>query len=152
MRTRQLLIVAACLVSLGGAVVVLYGATKDKEPTKGELEQQLQGLLDDRVKTADRCVQATQAAYEAETVTLDRLLAAFENLKEARLAVAGSQAAIIDALEQHVDRLQNTHKKIELLYEVGAKGGEVTQMTEVKFAYETAQIELLRARISNIVD
>jgi hypothetical protein len=152
MRTGRFLIVAACLVSLTGAAALLYGAAKDADPSRAQLQQQLQELLKERAKTAQLSVESTQAAYEAETVTLDQLLAALENRKEAKLAIAASQAAIIETLQENVDGLENIAKKIKQLYDIGAKGGEVNQWAQVKFAHETAQIELLRAQLSAKTD
>lgn len=152
MRTRRLLLAAAGLIPLAGAAAVLLGAAKDQEPGRAQLQLQLQSLLEERVKTAQLCVESTQAAYEAETVTLDELLAAFENRKEAKSAVAASQAAIVEALQEHVDGTGNTLKKIFQLYKAGAHGGEVNKWTQSKYAHQTAQIELLRAQLSGKPD
>jgi outer membrane protein TolC len=104
-------------------------------------------MLYKRVETAQLCFDATQAAYQAETVTVDQLITAMNNLVDAKLAVARTPQEEIAALEEHVKNTQNLEQKIKQLYDVGSRGGEADVYALAKFTRETAQISLLKARL-----
>src|SRR5690242_14237957 len=73
MKVPTFFAVAACLVSVAGATL-LHGAADDQtNASKAALEQQLNETLKTRAESAQRACEAMQAAFEAETVTLDTL-------------------------------------------------------------------------------
>jgi outer membrane protein TolC len=147
MRARRFILVVVCALSLAGGVCVLSGAGANQDQTTAALEEQLQELLHERVKTAQRAMDATQAAFEAQTVTLLGVVEAANKLVEAKLAIATTGAQRIEALEQHLQRAQQTEQKIEVLYKVGARGGEAKEHATAKRERQSAEIALIQAQL-----
>jgi hypothetical protein len=147
MSTRLLLSMVLCFVSLAGSTTCLAADDKQDDTRIRSLEEQLKALLEYRVQTALLCLQATQAAFEAETVTLGDLLDAMNKFEDAELSMVTKPEQQLDIMKRHVTRLQQVEKKIELLYRVGTKGGEVKEYSLVKRERESAEIAVLKARI-----
>lgn len=147
MLARTFLLLLACVLTFPmGATVALCAAPQEDE-SKAELEKQLQRLLHERVATAERGKDAVQAAFEAETVTLDVLVEATNKLLDARLAIAATPAEEIDALEKRLESMQEIEQKIKVLYQFGIRGGEAKEYATMQRERQTAQIALIRARL-----
>jgi hypothetical protein len=146
MKTRRGWMIALSFTLLVGTVTWLPAAT-DEADSKQALQQELQVLLNARVLTARRCVEATQAAYKAETVLLSDLLDSMTRLRDAELALAITPFEELAALKLHVERVSNVEKKIKVLFDMGSRGGEANQWTAAKTALQSAEIEVLKARI-----
>jgi hypothetical protein len=147
MSTRWSLSIALCLVILAVSTTLLIADDKQNDMSIRLLEEQLKALLEERVQTAFLCLSATQAAFEAETVSLGDLLDAMEKLENAELSMVTKPEQEIATMKRHVTRLQQVEKKIELLYRVGTKGGEAKEYSRVKRERESAEIAVLKARI-----
>ena len=151
MKSCQAFLFGVCALSLlaTGAVA---GAAEAKAPERpADLVEQLQRLRHQRVATAERAVDALQAAFEAETVTIFPLFEAIDKLLEARLDVATTPAEEIDALEKRLQSVRLIEQKIKVLYEIGTRGGEIKEYSTAKRERETAEIELLKARIAAVL-
>jgi hypothetical protein len=120
----------------------------DEPDHRAALEARLKKLLLDRVATAKRAVASTNAAFEAETVTLGDLIAATQNVWKAELAVASTPEERIAAHVRHVQFVGRKHAKIEALYKVGARGGEAEKYNTSKHELESAQIALVEECIA----
>ncbi|MEX0675740.1 MAG: hypothetical protein WD063_01615 [Pirellulales bacterium] len=146
MQVRGFILVVVCALSLAAAST-LSGANGQEDQGKAALEKRLQELLKERVKTAERARDAMQASFEAETVTLINLVDATNKLVEARLAVATTPAQEIDALEKHLELMQNTERKIKVRYDIGTRGGEAKEYATAQRERQSAEIALTQARL-----
>jgi len=149
MTMQKILTVTACLASLTGAAV-LFGAANAADTPKPALEQQLQELLKARMETAQVAYDASLAAFDAGNVTLDQLMEASAKLTKAQVDLAGKPEEVVMALSRHVERAKQTEAQIASLFKVGTKGGEAKDYFSVKRERESAEIELLKARIKAI--
>jgi beta-lactamase regulating signal transducer with metallopeptidase domain len=134
------------LISLAGVLVlslIVVGLT-DAENTASIRSEK---LLADRVKTAQSQFSAVEAAYHADTVTFDLLLAASADLTTAQLAVAKTDAAKIDVLRENLKRIGKIESQIELLYTAGSRGGEAEKYAAVQFCHQTAEIALIQQQL-----
>jgi hypothetical protein len=75
---------------------------------------------------------------------------AANKLCKAQLEIATTPAEEIDALESRFKRMGEIEKKLEVLYRIGARGGEEKEYTTAKRERESAQIALLRARLKQM--
>jgi hypothetical protein len=147
MNTRKLTMFAACLiVSIGVFAMFRSADARDAGPAD-KYKDELNTLLKQRVETAQYAHDAVQAAYDAETATLDWLLDAINKLIEAEVATATGQREEIAALEKHVQLIKQVEDKTKALYEKGAKGGEAKDYYTVKRERESAEIALLKKRL-----
>jgi hypothetical protein len=137
----------ACAFALLAVAATATPALAQEKPDQAQLENELQKLLHERVETANVAKDAVQAAYDAATVTLPYLIDTLNKLRDARLAVAATPAEEIDVLEDHLKRMQQTEQKVAVLHREGLRGGEAKDYFTVKRERETAQIDLLRARL-----
>jgi len=148
MATRASIVLTACvgLLLIATATTV---AAPEKSDGKAEekLEERLKEVLHERVRIAVRCRDATQAAFEAESVTLANLLDAMNALKDAELAVAVGPAQRLEVLQRHLDALRQTERKTQLLYNVGTKGGEAAKYAHAQRERLSAEAELLEEKI-----
>ena len=117
MTRKSVVAISVFSVALLVMVATLSGDDKPSAP-KSDLEKKLQAALADRVEVAKRHVAATQAAHEAQTITLDQLIDAVRRLKDAELAVATGPVDRIKSLEDCLKRTQQTELKTKLLYEI----------------------------------
>jgi hypothetical protein len=160
MKMRQLLSFVACL-PVGAAV--LYGASK--APPKSEvsagiaaarsldraaLEDELRTALKVRENWAEQSLEATQAAYDSGTITLDVLIESANELVAAELAVAATRAQKLAILEKHIERIAGMEQKIAALYTSGSKGGEAVQYRLINRELADAKVMLLEARLDAI--
>jgi len=147
MATRASIVLAACVGLLLIATATVAAPEKPDFKPEEKLEEKLKEVLHERVRIAVRCREATQAAFEAETVTLANLLDAMNALKDAELAVAVGPPQRLKALQRHLDALRQTERKTQLLYKVGTRGGEAAKYAHAKRERLSAEAELLEERI-----
>jgi hypothetical protein len=147
MNLRSFVLGALCVSLVVCGVSVLLGADEDVGQSKAALENRLQELLKERVTTAERAVDATQAAFGAQTITLDVLLDCVNKLADAELAVAGTDAEKFAALEKRVALLLATEEKIQVLFNVGGRGGEAKEYAMAQRERQSAEIALIQARL-----
>jgi hypothetical protein len=102
-------------------------------------------LKQDRAKTAKACFEATQAAYDAGTITLDLVLTTAEKLRDAELAVAKDDKQRLKSLRAHLERIKPIRDKIQALQRMGARGGEAEKALFSELAYQDAEIAVLSA-------
>jgi len=141
-------VVVATLLLATDTTVALRGAPHEDQ-ANADLEKQLHELLQERVTTAERALDAMQAAFEAATVTTFDYLDAVNQLTEARLSAAKSPAQKLAALERRVERMRKTERTVELLYQGATSDGAVTAKDyfTVKRERQSAEIALIDARI-----
>jgi hypothetical protein len=147
MNLRSFVLGALCVSLVVCGVSVLSGADEDVGQSKAALENRLQELLKERVTTAERAVEATQAAFEAATVTLDVLIDCVNKLAEAELAVAATHAEKLAALEKRVASLLRIEEKIQALFNIGGRGGEAKDYAMAQRERQSAEIALIEARL-----
>ena len=147
MQARGFILIAVCVLTLAAGTSVVLRAEPQEEQSKADLEKELQRLLHERVATAESAVEAMQAAFKAQTVTLDVLIDAANKLVEARLAVATTPAQEIDLLNEHLQLMQGIEKRTKALYDIGARGGEIRNYLAAKIERQSAQIALIQARL-----
>jgi len=128
----------------GGLIVVLVLVGLTDAQTANPLEEK---LLADRVAAAQLQFDRVRAGYEAETVTLDLLLQAASQLETSELAVAKTNEARIAARLRYLGTVRQIEEKIEALYRVGARGGEVEKYAMAKLNRQTAEIGLIRQQL-----
>ncbi len=146
------------LLSLALLVGVRAGVVNADDPkgekhdgeTVAELTTKLRMLSEERVRWAARCLEATQAAHEAGTITLDVLLDASRRLRDAELETATSAAGRMAALKSHFERVFQYDRKIEALWNEGSKGGSAAEFAMVRVERQAAQIAVLKARIEEL--
>jgi phage tail sheath protein FI len=139
MKIRHVWVIAACLAAVAGTALV-HGGSNQADAGKAALEQQLKDLLKQRVESAERALEAMQAAYNAETVIFTDLVEAANKVVEAKSARADTPKEKIAALENHVDFVKNQEAKIGALYKEGARGGEQAAYYTAKRERESAEI------------
>jgi hypothetical protein len=160
MKMRQLLAFVACL-PVGAAV--LYGASKappkpevsagisgTSSPDRASLEDELNAALKARENWAEQALEASQAAYDSGTITLDMLIDSANELVTAELAVASTRIQKLAALEKHVERIASMEQKIAALYTSGSRGGEAVQYRLINRELADAKIMLIEARLDAI--
>jgi hypothetical protein len=148
MTARGFIVLAACPGLFLIATGTLAAPEKSRGKQKVTLEEKLKQVLNERVRIATRCREATRAAFDAETVSMLDLLDAMNALKDAELAVAGGMGSEWrKALRRHLKSVQQLELKTKLLYQVGTKGGEAAQYAHAQRERLSAEAELLRAQI-----
>jgi hypothetical protein len=138
---------ALCLLLVICGAAMLSRAGEDADTNQGPVEKRLAELLKERVTTAERAADATQAAFEAATVTLDVLIDAVNKLGQARFDAATSNAGRLEALEKQVDQLRKIEERILALYRIGARGGEAKDHAMAKRELQSAEIALLKLQL-----
>ena len=146
MRTRYLGLVTIAAVCLS-VTAWLQGASKDSDSNKAELERQLHDALQARVETAQAVMDAVQASYEAQTVTFHQVVVAARDLIEAKLDACKNVDEEIALLQKQLDVMKANEARVEQLYNLGTRGGEARDYFTAKRERQTAEIELLKARI-----
>jgi hypothetical protein len=149
MKLRRVFAVSVCLVSLASVTTLLSGAKNDDEANAGPLQLQLQELLKERALTAQRAREATQAAFDAETTTLDVLTLALNQANKAELALARTPAEEVAALTKHLALMRDLETRIEALFNQGTRGGEASQFYHAKRERQSAEIALIKARLKS---
>ena len=94
------------------------------------------------VEEAAKAYEATCAAYEAETATIEAVYGWSLRWMGADEAVAVNADAKIAAAQAHVDRMRALQQKIKTLYESGFKGGEAKEMHAANYYLAEAQRKL----------
>ena len=122
---------------------------KSVVPPLTELEKKLAEVLEERVVSATRSLEATRAAYDAQTVTLDQMTDAMRALTDAKLAVAKTPQQRVEILQQNVEMHRQLEKQTYVLYQTGTRGGEAARHARAKTALLTAEIQLLRERLKD---
>jgi hypothetical protein len=93
--------------------------------------------------------RATQAAFDAETITLHQMLEAVRLATRWHVAVAEQRkdrSARLGALERQSDQLDRLVKMIHALNLAGAKGGEADRLETAQLAAARAELDLAIAR------
>jgi hypothetical protein len=140
--------VLTILASLGllGTVVIVLGASKAGE-SKAVLEQRLNEMRKARVQSAKAALAAAQAAFDAQSVTVDVFVEVTRNLVDAELDLATTPEQEIASWERYVKVMKQSEDANKKLLEIGVKGGEPLRYYTVKQERERAEIALLKARI-----
>jgi hypothetical protein len=145
MPIRYLVVLALLLFTGCGRGV----SAADNEDNRQALENKLKQLVADRVESAKMTQMAVQAAFEAETVTMDLLVWATNAQFKADLAAAPT---VDERIAAHAKRLQGFRllfEKIKSLWEVGARGGESEKYSSAKYCMEDAEIALIEECITS---
>ena len=146
MTTRGLMALLLCFGMFTFAATAVYTAEKVEDTKLEDLNQQRENALQERVNVAVLCREATQAAYEAETVTLWQLIDAINGEKEAKLAVSkGSER--IKVLRSHLEQMQQLELRMKMLVQVGTTGGSAVNYPLAHRERLSAEIELLEEQI-----
>jgi hypothetical protein len=139
----------ALLLALGGFTLTAATLLWAADDRAAALEKKLQLLLEERVATANRGVEANQAAYDSGTVTLDVLIKSRSDLAEARLAVAKGADERRAAIRELYQGYLQMEDSIAKLYKTGSRGGEANSMAMITVARQTAEIQLLEEQLRN---
>jgi uncharacterized protein with von Willebrand factor type A (vWA) domain len=128
-----------------------FAALADEQPfapkadSRSEIKSQLRDLLDQRVATAQRNLEATQAASDAEVTPLSDYLRASNDLCKAERAAAKTAEQKFTALANHAERMRQSERKVEALWREGSKGGSAMELAQVQYELESARIAVLKA-------
>ena len=112
MTMRRIGLTAVAILSVT-ATAMLYAAGKDADASKAELERQLNETLKARVESAQMAMDAVQASFEAETVTLDQVVEAARQLIDAKLAIAKTIEEEIALLEKQLGLMKDRESRVE---------------------------------------
>jgi hypothetical protein len=134
-------IALVCLLLAGASLTAAADEVRDRKIA--ELGKNITALRAARLADAIRFAEASQAAYESGSITLDVVLDAIEKRAAARLAVATTASARLAAYEERLNQLQSMEQKVEALYKTGSRGGEEIHYRMIRCARETAEIALL---------
>jgi hypothetical protein len=93
-------------------------------------------------ETARKAFEATSAAYQSGTTTLDPLVAWSTRLLAAELAIAKTRDEQVTAARANLERLQGIHKGISALYTSGSRGGEAEKMETINYYVADAERRL----------
>jgi hypothetical protein len=134
----------------GGEVDKLARAALERTKAQIELEQEkgekghdkLTKLFDERAKLADQAYQACAVGYEKETITLDVLLAAINELADAKLTLCTTKAERTAVRERQVERAKTHESKIRALSDAQARGGEADKVARAGVERVKAEIAL----------
>ena len=129
----------ACLIGAAWTAAIVGGAEprKDSKP-----DDRLIKLYEERVKLADQAYQACKVGYESGTITLDSLLAAFNELADAQLTLCKSKAERIVVRDKQVERAKDAEAHIRALFDVAARGGEPDKLARAGVERVKAEIAL----------
>jgi len=144
MATRRVLLAAVCFAFVG-SVAVLYGATAGDNAA--DLERQLNELRKARVASAQKAVEAEEAAIQANMATDDSLLDVTRNLVDAELDLATTPEEEIAAWEKYVKVARLAEEKRKVLHELTTRGGEASEYYTAIQERQRAEIELLKAKL-----
>ncbi len=100
------------------------------------------------VASAKRAFEATTAAFQAETTTLEPVIYWSQRWMAADEALAKDDAQRLAAVKAHLERMRQLHASIETLYNVGTKGGEAKEMAAMDYYVAEAErrLEQLQAK------
>ena len=150
MKSRASLAFALILgMSLVG-LSVAWAASGESNADADKLQTELRALRDERVVTAAMLVESSQQAFSSGTIVLSDLLLAYQQLTDARLAIAPDHAARLKALEDAVLKARTVEGKIEALFRTGSRGGEANAYAMAKSARQTAEIAVLEEKLRGL--
>jgi hypothetical protein len=109
-------------------------------------DESIAKLLEERAKLADQAYQECAAGYKQDVVTLDSLLAALNELADAKLRLCKSKAERIAVLEKQVERALDIEADVKALNDVAARGGEVDKLARAGVQRAKAEIELVQEK------
>ncbi len=115
------------------------GASPEK---RAEIIETLTKLLEEQSKLADQAYTECAAGYKQDVITLDSLLAALNELADAKLRLCKTKAERIPVLEKQVERALDIEAEVRALNDVAARGGEVDKLARSGVQRTKAQIEL----------
>lgn len=142
---RRLILVATIFIASAPLQALRSTAAAADEPANpGHLKK----LLLERAETLRSYVDATRAAYETDTITLEQLLAANQELLEAELEVADSKEKRIAIYKKMVDNARQVEAKVKALHDAGARGGEAEKYYHAKATRLRMEIGLERVRLA----
>jgi Xaa-Pro aminopeptidase len=143
MTTRRV----ALLLALGGVTLTAASLLWAADESTAKLETRLQGLIQQRVATAQRVMEANQATYELGRITLDLVIWSHRELAEARLAAAKTAAEREAALQNLFVDLQRLEVVIEARHKLGLQGADASQLMMISLVRQTAEIQLLEEQL-----
>jgi beta-lactamase regulating signal transducer with metallopeptidase domain len=117
--------------------------------TKATQEAQAQAAKGDyraAAEAAGKAFEATQAAYETDTVPLSDLCSASLRLLDAQRKASQSRKEDVAAVEAYLARTQTIHDKVKALFNNGAHGGEAEKYYSMVYYLEDAKGMLKAAR------
>ena len=119
------------------------GAETPEEPKSKASQAAAQKMVDE----ANAAFEPNHAAYEAETVTMDRLYDwSLRWMRAAQAASVDDQQKMV-AIQAHLDRMRALQKRIALLYKAGMRGGEAKEMRAANFYVSEAERWLAEAKV-----
>lgn len=118
-------------------------ATAQDKPKPTASQTRAQKMVDEALAA----FEANQAAYDAETVTMDRLYDwSLRWMRAAQIAAVNDEQNTA-AIQSHLNRMQNLQKKIAALYNLGTRGGEAKEMRAANFYVAEAERWLAEADV-----
>jgi hypothetical protein len=143
MTTRRV----ALLLALGGVTLTAASLLWAADESTAKPEKRLQGLIQERITTAERGVEVNQVAYESGRITLDMVIWSHRELAEARLAAAKTAAEREAALQNLFVDFQRMERAIEARHKLGLQGGEACELAMISLVRQTAEIRLLEEQL-----
>jgi hypothetical protein len=136
-----LIIAIACVVKFGFSPSV--GANEADVP-KERNPAQLNKLLTERAEVLRDYLKATKAAYDTDTVPLEQLLTAYQELLDAALEAATDPRQRVAIYESMINQAKQLETRTKALHDAGAKGGEAESYLHSKAARLRMEIGLER--------
>jgi beta-lactamase regulating signal transducer with metallopeptidase domain len=124
--------VVALVLAIGVFRVELVGeeVTADANPSRQVTEM---------IDAAKKAFSASQAAYDAGTITMDNVYVWSRHWLQASLAGATNQKQRLDGYLDHRARMMQLFKKTSALFHAGSKGGEADKYYATKFYVAEAE-------------
>ena len=139
------------LVRAGGervkAEIAMLEESRDATAESGDNgNESIAKLLEERAKLAEQAYQECAAGYKQDVVTLDSVLAALNELADARLRLCDTKAERIAVLERQAERTLDIEADIRALNAVAARGGEADKLARAGVERAKAESEVERAK------
>ncbi len=147
MRAYLALVVAISLCVAGG-VFVEHCLSADNSPLPDKQAQEkmatLEKLKTEKLEAAKQRYLAVTVSYKAGTEVLSNVYAASIGWKEAAYERAKTKKDRQTALQEHSERMTDLYKKIHILAQVDARGGEAAKDASARFWDLEAKIWVLQ--------
>lgn len=155
---RTVLLVLTIMLFWGsGRIGLVPSADASESETKNEINAtplHLKKLILERLETMRSFVEATRAAYETDTVPLEQLIAANQELLEAELELVTAlelptkRQDRVAVYRKMVENAKQLETKVKALHDAGARGGEAEKYFHAKAARLRMEIAMEREFLS----
>jgi hypothetical protein len=131
MKLKRLNWVAAVVFAALGMACISHLQAED--PEKGQ-------RIPEIVKEAELAFRSTQAQYQFQQATVEDMYRWSRRWMEAELAHETNKKAVFD----HLARMRDLNKKVEVLFKIGANGGQADYVHATRYYLLEAEAEVLK--------